>query len=288
MRYLIFLLLAANLGYYVWSLYHPVAVSRVPHYTEPGWPAGVQRLHLVKAAGAPSAPSPSSAAASGPAQSSGEPAAPAKPSAPGAVSRESEPRGGAAPAGPSSNGPSGNGAPAESAPSSGGASPAEGNGPQSRAEPARPKTACSRVGPLDSEDSARKLAGVLTGRGATVQLQSRQAQVPLNWWVFLPPRSADEARRIYRELSAQGLTDLSIGKDNAISLGIYNDEATARQRLDQISGFGYEPVVQQRHATRTRYWLAVQAPAAASLNDDQWQQLLSAYDGVERSAAQCP
>ena len=71
------------------------------------------------------------------------------------------------------------------------------------------------------------------------RLSERRVEDITRYWVFIPPpsdRRAAESRMA--ELRRQGVQDLSIRPDNAISLGVFSSEEAARRFLTSIQARG--------------------------------------------------
>jgi hypothetical protein len=71
------------------------------------------------------------------------------------------------------------------------------------------------------------------------RLAERRVEDITKYWVFIPPtndRRAAEARMA--ELRRQGVADLSLRPDNAISLGVFSSEEAARRFLTSVSARG--------------------------------------------------
>jgi hypothetical protein len=71
------------------------------------------------------------------------------------------------------------------------------------------------------------------------RLSERRIEDISKYWVFIPPtndRRAAESRMA--ELRRQGVADLSLRPDNAISLGVFSSEEAARRFLTSITAKG--------------------------------------------------
>ena len=113
-----------------------------------------------------------------------------------------------------------------------------------RAEEGR-KTLQSLAGAACVEFSGIAAADAFRAREAFAALQlgnrmsERRIEEITRYWVFVPPnrdRRAAETRMA--EIRRQGVTDLSIRPDNAISLGVFSTEDAARRFLTSIESRG--------------------------------------------------
>jgi len=104
-----------------------------------------------------------------------------------------------------------------------------------RAQQALAGAACVEVSGIRPGDAARAheaFAALQLGP----RLTERRVEEITRFWVFIPPtndRRAAENRMA--ELRRQGVADLSIRPDNAISLGVFSSEEAARRFLTTVT-----------------------------------------------------
>ncbi len=247
MRYLAWLLLAANLGMLAWLLTQPqpqpVAYRPIPV------PPGVQPLLLLSERSA------NSAAAAGRALAEPPPSSPPPP-LPQSSSTETPPQ--AAPLPGAASGP---GAP-------------ESDSPGETPPPVVERNAvCLAMGPLMAESEAKTLDAQLSAAGYRPHLRIGEARNPAGYWVYMPAMPASEARRIVAELDARGMTDYFIGSQNYISLGIFSVKSKARTRLEQIRALGFDAILDQRYRTRKVYWIDIEPAEKPLLVSEVWSQI---------------
>ncbi len=107
---------------------------------------------------------------------------------------------------------------------------------------AAPKLACYEWGsfPASSLPKAKNILSKLSLSATVKQHSSKEAT---RYWVYIPPKASLQlAQEKVDELRALGLDDLYIVQEprwrNAISLGVYKDEALANSRLEDIKSRG--------------------------------------------------
>jgi hypothetical protein len=91
------------------------------------------------------------------------------------------------------------------------------------------------INPADAQRASAAFASLQLGP----RLVERRIEEVTRYWVFVPPnrdRKLVEARMA--ELRRQGVLDLSIRPDNAISLGVFSTEEAARRFLASIEAKG--------------------------------------------------
>jgi hypothetical protein len=115
--------------------------------------------------------------------------------------------------------------------------------PPAKGKPAAAPAACLAWGPFNEADAARarELLSALVPADA---VSSRTLAGAPSWWVFMPPqKSRAEAQRKMAELKGLGITGYSLVEAdnewlNAIELGVFPDEARARDYLANLQQFG--------------------------------------------------
>lgn len=150
-----------------------------------------------------------------------------------------------------------------------------------------PAATCYRVGPLADGAAAAALKSRLAQQGLNVQVSKTQNTRVEDYWVFLPPMSPQQAVNISMGLAAKGIKDYFIGKDNFISLGIFNGPQSAEQRRQQIAKLGYTPQIKKHLTTQIQYWLAVKTDRGTGISGAAWSRLLAAAPGAQSKTVAC-
>jgi hypothetical protein len=109
--------------------------------------------------------------------------------------------------------------------------------PESAAPP--PREECRALAGLERE-SADRLAVLLSGRDAQLQVTQRALDEPRSWWVHIPPLpNGAQAEKKAAELADLGVEDFYVVRTSgpnrhAISLGLYKSEESANARLKSL------------------------------------------------------
>ncbi len=264
MRAVLWLLLLANLGYLGWSLYQLKAVEPAPVVASSR--GAVERLHLVEETPAGDVSSPTAAAA----QEEPAPPPPETTVEGGALGEDET-----TPDRPSP-------APAATPPGTPAAADDEpGEGPA----PGSVVTRCVLLGPLPEEADTDDLRTLLEDKGMTVATETRQDRRPNRYWIYLPPfADITAAREALERLRDAGVTDfirVMRGPNvNAVSLGLYSRESSARARMDELESKGFEPAMDVRHEEVDQTWLRITLAADARLPRDELAALLDTVPQV--------
>lgn len=264
---------AESLGYH-----EPLTVQAAPPSEGPamtGRPAGQE----------PPGPDPSVAAdQSGPLGSSAGPSASAPPpplpdGSGGAPETEVMP-------GASGSGPLGAGGAIESALTEADALSGTTN-PAAPVPVSSPTPVCFRAGPFapqEAEDLAREMPPEVS------VLSDSPEDYPevTGYYVLIPPlASRTEGIRKLDQLRAAGIKDVWLFRsgelNNAISLGLFSREPTARRHAANIGKKGFATEVRARTSTRTRHWLALQAEQGTDTH-----RAIALPDGAALEPQPCP
>lgn len=102
-----------------------------------------------------------------------------------------------------------------------------------------PREACRALAGLERE-SADRLAVLLSGRDAQLQVTQRALDEPRSWWVHIPPLpNGAQADKKATELASLGVQDFYVVRSSgpnqhAVSLGLYKSEESANARLKSL------------------------------------------------------
>ncbi|HLS85394.1 MAG TPA: SPOR domain-containing protein, partial [Burkholderiales bacterium] len=123
------------------------------------------------------------------------------------------------------------------------------------------------------------------------RLTARQTEEHASWWVFIAPQgSRQAAARKAGELKDLGVEDYFIVQDEsryrwALSLGVFRNEAAARERLAALRRQGVRSAeIGQREAVVPKVWLQVREVDAAL--EARLREVASGIEGSELRA--CP
>lgn len=150
-----------------------------------------------------------------------------------------------------------------------------------------PETRCLRVGPL-TDDQAERLLKHLPDRAALLSDTSEEHSVVDGYYVMIPPLPSREAGLAkLKALSDAGIRDTwlfpSGPNRNAISLGMFRRESSARRHAENIAAKGFEAQVSSRESPVERRWLLLQMDPGSGLAD-----FGPLPDGVDATDRDCP
>ncbi len=122
-----------------------------------------------------------------------------------------------------------------------------------------PLAVCTRVGPLEAEDAESLVAKLPTHITLLSDVAGEYTDVT-GYYVLIPPlTSRAEGVRKLRELRAAGVDDVWLFRsgefNNAISLGLFSREQTARRHAANVAKKGFAAEIRNRTSIRERRWL---------------------------------
>jgi len=141
--------------------------------------------------------------------------------------------------------------------------------------------ACFRLQGFESAQAIQRARKILERRGAQVIRQGEQPIGNVNYWVFLAPAATQtEALQALHQLQHLGVKDVYLLrsglKANAISLGVFSSESTARQRVREIQALKLQPQIEPLDKSRVQSWLEFTLPA----NSAQEKELAQEFKGL--------
>jgi len=258
MRYLVWLLLLANVGVLAWIVGQPA--PRAPGSRPAPVPPGSSPLVLLSERTPEAALEPRTGDHSSPVQ---------PPARPGQVAADAQ--------------------------TDSGETPAHVNGEKIAPQPPvttgdRPEETlvCRTLGPLMTEDDVLAIAASLSDQGYVSHTRTGKVREPSGYWVYLSTPSVRKARQIVAKLDRNGMKDyFIIGKRNTISLGIFSRKDKAQARLEQVQSLGLDASLDQRYRTRKVYWLDIEEQEKPLFVSGLWPGIQASYPDIRAQRVSC-
>lgn len=151
------------------------------------------------------------------------------------------------------------------------------------------RDACRTLGPFMTSADMRAAMQTLSPHVARIQYREEQVSRSHGYWVYLPAAASREAALDEaRQLAAKDIHDYYVvtagDTQNTISLGLFNDESNANNRLAVLQKKGFPAKVEQRIDTEPAYWLDYAVPAASAFD---WQAWLSGRNDLQSKSIDC-
>jgi cell division septation protein DedD len=149
--------------------------------------------------------------------------------------------------------------------------------------------ACSTLGPFMTAVDMHTAMQALSPHVERIQYREEQMRRSHGYWVYLPAAPDREgALDAARRLAAKGIHDYYVvtagDSQNTISLGLFNDQSNAENRLAQLQALGFAAKVDQRVDTETAYWVDYAVPAEVAF---AWQAWLPGRSDLQSKPVDC-
>jgi hypothetical protein len=140
---------------------------------------------------------------------------------------------------------------------------------------------CLTVGPLAGDAPVDAIRDWLEGRGADAEVLTDERREVALYWIYFPPRASREAAiEEVMSLRGKGVSDVIVvpkgDMANAISLGVYSRPETRERRLSELKERGYQPKVAPRYRSKLATWIDVVVADASLVRDgfaERWPNL---------------
>ncbi len=161
--------------------------------------------------------------------------------------------------------------------------------PVTEASPPAQERACARIGPWTVADEAQGIVERLRAQGVQAIYVAGAPGRITGYFALMPAAATlDEARALRAELARKGVTDVFLFTSGeltgAISLGLYNREINARDRVNEVAALGFTAEVRPRTRDDGGGWIEAQA-----MDAEQRERVAQAVPGrvVEWRTAGC-
>jgi cell division septation protein DedD len=161
--------------------------------------------------------------------------------------------------------------------------------PQAPAAPSAPAETCNTLGAFATTADMRAAMQALAPHVARIQYRTEQVTHSHGFWVYLPATPSREAALDEaRKLAAKGINDYYVvtagDSQNTVSLGLYDSESNAQNRVDKLQQQGFPAKVKQRVETEPAYWVDY---AVASGTAFDWRAWLPGRNDLQSKPVDC-
>ena len=124
---------------------------------------------------------------------------------------------------------------------------------------------------------------------ARIQYREEQVSRSHGFWVYLPATADREAALDEaRQLATKGINDYYVvtagDAQNTISLGLFNSESNAQNRMAAMQKLGFPAKVRQRVDTEPAYWVDYAVKAGSAFD---WQAWLPGRNDLQSKPIDC-
>lgn len=156
------------------------------------------------------------------------------------------------------------------------------------AVPAATET-CGTLGAFTTAVDMRAAMQALSPHVARIQYHEEQVSHSHGFWVYLPATADREAALDEaRQLAAKGINDYYVvtagDSQNTISLGLFDDQSNAQNRVAKLQQLGFPAKVKQRVDTEPAYWVDYAVKAGTPFD---WQTWLPGRSDLQAKPIDC-
>lgn len=150
---------------------------------------------------------------------------------------------------------------------------------------------CTSIGPIEESKVATGLVKNLKAEGFEAATQELEVSRDFQYWVLLPPAvNRKAALQSLKELQTKKIDSYLISTGemrNAISLGLFKKEQSAKGVLSRMVEAGFPAEIRQKERIKNEYWVRI-LPGQAVENLQETLETLVVQDGITKiSSASC-
>ena len=150
---------------------------------------------------------------------------------------------------------------------------------------------CLFLGSFEREDEARALEQRLLSLDIDSTVQSVDAAVGVDYWVYLIPLASRQASlRQLKELKKRKIDSYIIGQGdlaNGISLGIFPRSDSAESVMQRLREAGYEPMLRELSRAHRAFWVRISPASRRLAGDVLLEGLARDFDRLEHQLMPC-
>ena len=161
--------------------------------------------------------------------------------------------------------------------------------PASATTTSPPAETCATLGAFTTSVDMHAAMQALTPHVARIQYREEQVSHSHGFWVYLPATTTREAALDEaHKLAAKGINDYYVvtagDSQNTISLGLFDSESNAQNRMAKLQQQGFAAKVRQRVDTEPAYWVDYAVPAGEAF---KWQAWLPGRNDLAAKPIDC-
>lgn len=148
---------------------------------------------------------------------------------------------------------------------------------------------CTTLGAFATAVDMHAAMQALTPHVTRIQYRQEQVGHSHGFWVYLPATPTREAALDEaRKLVAKGINDYYVvtagDSQNTVSLGLYDSETNAQNRMAALQKLGFPAQVKQRLDTEPAYWVDYAVPAGTAFD---WKAWLPGRNDLQSKSIDC-
>lgn len=150
---------------------------------------------------------------------------------------------------------------------------------------------CYTLGPFPRPEDAIGAIMQLKARSLDARARKKDEATQAGFLTFIAPQQTRaEARAILRALHQQGIDSFIVtqgDKNNAISVGIYNELTEAQARQAELRAKGYQVIVEPRGTVKQEHWVDVTGPKGTNVVSEIEKSLATDFASLRLERKDC-
>ena len=152
-------------------------------------------------------------------------------------------------------------------------------------EPEKGKMLCISFGPFAESSQAGELSDWLRKNEIQTKQRTESEGKDQLFWIYLSPsESKGDAIAAIEDLRDKGIQDYKLinkgNLQNAISLGLFSNQATASRRLNELKNIGYLPIMVPYHKTQSVIWVDAKLDKRGNILSDFFSGYPSRFNSI--------
>lgn len=149
---------------------------------------------------------------------------------------------------------------------------------------------CLELGPFPRQTDAAQLLWNLSEKDLKADIRTALDKKTTGYWVLMFPEK-DEVKAIFQKLKASNIQDIQLLSQgefpNALSLGLYSDQAQAEKRRNQLLEQGFKSEIRSRITEEFIYWIQLKYPEGNTELQGLLERLFETYPSLNFPPSTC-
>lgn len=153
------------------------------------------------------------------------------------------------------------------------------------------KTICEKLGPFIEAGPGQGILKQLESGGVSGRISELDVPAPSDYWVYFPPLpSRRDAMNQLAEFQRRDIDSFVITQGalvNGVSLGLFTQEASARDLVTRMSLLGFPANIQEVYRSRREFWINVEYADDGESRQALWAGLEGQFPLMQRRVEPC-
>jgi len=149
--------------------------------------------------------------------------------------------------------------------------------------------ACYSVGPFLLSSDVKNVSQWFVQADIPIQERSELQRNKVGYWLYIPPLATlQQAQLVLKNINEVNAQIIAEGtKANAISVGVYKNEAQGTEQQKRLADKGYQVRLEPLFRTQTQYWLDLELMSATQIPEKLWHEISASYPRINQLRRKC-